>query len=181
MRRAWHGSSSPPSRRRSRSASTTDDISDGAVTIDKVASVPALSVYTSAAQAVPAATTTRIDFLLFDFVTGDTSLVFDPVAYRVNVRRTGLYRVTVRAAVTPAAAGGGRVSAIVRRNGAEVAEAGAPALLGVPTVACVTTLLACQAGDFVEGCVLQTTPGAQALMTASGRRAQLQIEYVGGL
>ncbi len=160
---------------------TTAGIADRAITQAKVAPVHTLSVYQPAAQAIANATTTPVQFSMFDYATVGDSLVYDPQAFRVSVRRAGLYRITLRVGIQAAAAAAGRIAAIVQRNGVDVDEASAGAVLTSPIIVQCTGLHVLAQGDMITGCARQTTTAAQALLTTASQRSRMQIDYVGGL
>lgn len=159
----------------------TDEIADAAITIAKLAPRPMLSVYCATALALVSGTPTPIQFTLRDYEVTSSSMSYDPVAYRVSIGRAGLYRVMLRFGLTAAAVAAGRVAAIIRRNGSDVAEAACTPVVGSTVTPCVSVVLSLAQGDQIQCIALQTTGGAQALLTTASQRAQLQIEYVGDL
>lgn len=162
----------------------TADIANAAVTSDKLASVPFLSLMRDAALSIPSggASATLIPMTLMEREAGMQAPAFDVTNGRAVIRREGLYRVSGSIHCAPAAAPATSiVECIVHVYGAQAFIGSAAAALNtsVTVYACKTVRLLM--GQVVELRCYQDTGAVLALFTSADRRPRLQIEYVGGL
>lgn len=162
----------------------TADIANAAVTSDKLAAVPFLSLMRDAALSIPSggASSTRIPLTLSERAAGSEAPLFDATNGRAIIVRDGLYRVSGLLHCSPTAApGGASIEAIVSVDESQVAIGSVAAALNTAVTVYVCKTLRLLKSQSVELRAYQTTGVALALSTGSDRRPRLQIEYVGGL
>jgi hypothetical protein len=161
----------------------TADIANAAVTSDKLAAVPFLSLMRDASLSIPSggASATLIPMTLMEREAGMQAPAFDVTNGRAVIRREGLYRVSGSIHCAPAVApGGSHIECIVQVDGAQAFIASAAAVNAPITVQASKTLQL-SVSQTIELRCYQTTGVGLALSTGADRRPRLQIEYVGGL
>ena len=162
----------------------TADIANGAVTSDKLAAVPFLSLMRDAALSIPSggASATLIPMTLMEREAGTQAPGFDVTNGRAVIRRDGLYRVSGLIHCAPTAApAGSHIECIVQVDGAQATIASAAAVLNTPITVQASKTLQLSVSQAIEIRCYQTTGVGLALSTGADRRPRLQIEYVGGL
>ncbi len=161
----------------------TADIANAAVTSDKLAPVPFLSLVRDAAFSTPTggAVPTLVPMTLIESATGVEAPAFSATMGGAVVRRAGMYRVSasVYYSVTVAPAGS-IIEVLVFVDGVRQFIASAAAVNAGVTV-WASKVIQLNAGQLVDVRSYQNTGAVQALATGSDRRPRLQIEYVGGL
>lgn len=163
----------------------TADIANGAVTSDKLAAVPFLSLMRDAALSIPSggASPMLIPMTLMEREAGTQAPGFDVTNGRAVIRREGLYRVCGLIHCAPTAApAGSHIACAIQVDGAQAFIASAAAVLNASITVQASKTLQLSVSQTIELRCYQDTGVAQALTTASADRTpRLQIEYVGGL
>lgn len=161
----------------------TADIANGAVTSDKLAPVPFLSLVRDAAFSAPNAAATLVPMTILERSAGRSAPLYDGTNGRAIIQLDGLYRVSVCVHCTPTAApppSSLAVGAVV--NGTFAFMGSVPASLNTGISVCAEKTVRLLKDEAVELRFYQDTGVPQALTTASADRTpRLQIEYVGGL
>jgi len=162
----------------------TADIANGAVTSDKLAPVPFLSLMRDAAFSTPTggAVPTLVPMTLVESATGVEAPVFSATMGGAVVRRAGMYRVSASvhysATVAPA---GSTIEVVVFVDGVRQFIGSHASALNAGVTVWASKVIQLNAGQLVDVRSYQNTGAVQALATGSDRRPRLQIEYVGGL
>jgi hypothetical protein len=159
----------------------TDDVTDAAITIDKLSAIPAISVYADITQAVASGGLPVLAMNKMEYVTGLPleQPTFNQTTNGVTIRRRGLYHIMSRVAFG-VPGGGGRTSALIQVNADYVAQVGIPNKAGETTQSSATRTYVLNVGDVVYAVAFQNSGGP--LNTTVGGTSDmplLQVQYVG--
>lgn len=162
----------------------TDRIEDGAVTTEKLAPVPALCMYATAAQNIANNTVTVVQLFSEEYMAGTPlSPLWVQGSHSMRIRRNGLYRLTGRVGypLSAAVSANTRISSSVQVNGVTIAQQSIPATSNVFTVSITTTTKKLIQGDMVSLATFQNTGSTQPTIVGASTRPELVVEYVGGI